>query len=226
MKAFKKTIIIILLTIILTSCATKEKYVVNEETNLKGKIVTQEVTRDGETKTITVLELEKEINIDGTNDKKIEINYNKDLKDNTETTLKGTIKENSGDSDLSYSFEVDDVENILSYINTFSNQDFQMTIPAPLMKITTITEIKDGFIVYSTSNMPNGGEVFRIQSVPNSKFKQLNKSTTYYEKVTSDTEKTIIIIYPTGSEYTEEYEDEYIKIADEINSIKDSIRIK
>jgi hypothetical protein len=102
-----------------------------------------------------------------------------------------------------------------------------MTIPADLIKISTVEKIEDGFIVYSTANMENGGEVFRIISVSNAEFKKLNNNEkSYIEKITSTKEKTVIIQYPTTIEYSEESFGDYEKIASQINIIKNNVRLK
>lgn len=226
MKKFKRIITLLVMALLLTNCG-KEKLEVNQEVELTGIVTTKEVTENDKTKKISVLTLEEPVVIDGKTIHKIELDYDKDLKNNSELTIKGTLKNNSDSAELDYSFAVDDIDDILSYINTFSNDEFSMTIPAELIKISTIERIDNGFIVYSTSNMKNGGEVFRIIAVTNSEFKTLNKNeNSYIEKITSTNEKTVIIQYPTTIEYGEDTFEDYEKIASQINIIKNNVRLK
>ena len=227
MKKFKKIAALIIMTLILTNCG-KEKLKLNEEIELSGTVTIKEITENNEQKKISILNLDKPFIIDGNTINKIELDYDKDIKNNSELTIKGVLKNNEdSSSDLAYSFSVEDISDILSYINTFSNDEFSMTIPAELIKISTIEKIENGFIVYSTANMKNGGEVFRIISVSNDEFKVLNKNeNSYIEKITSSKEKTVIIKYPTTEEYSDEYFSDYEKIANQINIIKNNVRLK
>lgn len=226
MKKLKRITTLLVMALLLTNCG-KEKLEVNQEVELTGIVTTKEVVENDKIKKISVLNLEEPIVIDGKTIHKIELDYDKALKNNSELTIKGTLKNNEDSSELDYSFAVDDIDDILSYINTFSNDEFSMTIPAELIKISTIKKIDNGFIVYSTSNMETGGEVFRIISVTNAEFKTLNKNeNSYIEKITSTNEKTVIIKYPTTIEYSDENFEDYEKIASQINIVKNNVRLK
>lgn len=227
MKKFKRIITLLAMTLLLTNCG-KEKLELNQEIELTGTVSIKEVTENNETKTVSILNLDEPVIIDGNTIHKIELDYDKDLKNNSELTIKGVLKSNDDSNlDLDYSFVVEDISDILSYVNTFSNDEFSMTIPAELIKISTIEKIDNGFIVYSTSNMKNGGEVFRIVSVTNEEFKTMNKNeNNYIEKITSSKERTVIIKYPTTEEYSEENFADYEKIASQINIIKNNVRLK
>ncbi len=226
MKKLKKLLMLMVVTLLLTGCG-KQKLELNKEVELTGTVTIKEVTENNETKRVSILNLDEPVIIDGETIHKIELDYNKDIKNNSELTIKGTLKNNANkESDIAYSFAVKDISDILSYINTFSNDEFSMTIPADIIKISTIEKIENGFIVYSTANMKNGGEVFRIVSVTNEEFNTLNKNeTSYIEKVTSTKEKSIIIKYPSGDEEIENFED-YEKITNQINIIKNNVRLK
>ena len=190
----RKTKILIIFTfiiLILTGCNKSEKYETEKTTTLKGKIVTNTITKDGKTENISILELEKEITIDGVKTDKIEIDYDKTLKNDTETTITGILKENDGSTNLKYSIEVDSVDNILSYINTFSNDIFSMAIPAKLMKTVTIKEIDNGFIIFSSSNK----ETFKIVALTNDEYKKLSSNDFNFEKIKSNKEYTVVLIY-------------------------------
>ena len=74
--------------------------------------------------------------------------------------------------------------------------------------------------------MDNGGEVFRIVSVSNKRFQELqNNSNAYIEKIASNQSNTVIIIYPTTNEYSEENYEEYETIGNSIESIKNNVRL-
>lgn len=227
MKKFKRIITLLAMTLLLTNCG-KEKLELNQEIELTGTVSIKEVTENDETKKVSILNLDEPVIIDGNTIHKIELDYDKDLKNNSELTIKGVLKSNDDSNlDLDYSFVVEDISDILSYVNTFSNDEFSMTIPAELIKISTIEKIDNGFIVYSTANMKNGGEVFRIISVTNEEFKTMNKNeNNYIEKITSSKERTVIIKYPTTEEYSEENFADYEKIANQINIIKNNVRLK
>lgn len=226
MKKFKRIAILLLTTILLTNCG-KEKLELNQEVTLSGTVTVKEVTENNETTKVSILELDEPVIINGETIYKIELDYDKELKNNSELTITGTITNNESSDDMSFSFAVSDIDDILSYINTFSNDEFSMTIPASLIKISTVERIDNGFIVYSTSNMSNGGEVFRIISVTNDEFKVLNKNETkYIEKITSTKEKTIIIQYPSTIEYSDENFEDYETIANSITTIKDNVRLR
>ena len=227
MKKIKTTIAFIIMAFLITSCTTGEKVKLNETTTLKGTISTSEITKDNETKKINILTLDEPIIIDGTSVNKIEIDYDKDLKDNTETSITGTIKSNNdGDSSVKYSLEVNDIENAFSYINTFSNNKFSVTIPAELMKIVTVKKVDDTIIIYSSNNIEAGGEACRFTALDNASFRKLTKEKSSYEKVKSNKDLTIIVEYPTDNEYTEKYFNEYEQIMNSLGAIKNSVRIK
>ena len=173
MKKFKRIVTLLVIALLLTNCG-EEKIELNKEIELTGKVTTKEVVENDEVKKISIFTLEEPVIINGKKIHKIELDYDKDLKNNSEITIKGILKGNKdSNSELNYSFSVDEIDDILSYINTFSNDEFSMTIPADLIKISTVEKIENGFIVYSTANMENGGEVFRIISVSNAEFKKL-----------------------------------------------------
>lgn len=230
MKKIRRIFTLIISIIFITSCAnTGNKFEINDEVTLEGKITTSEIIKDGKKEKINLLELEKPIIINNKKVYKIEIDFDKELKETDKVTITGTIKSGSELSvlNLDYIFDATDIDNVLSYVNTFSNKDFSMTIPTSIIKITTVEELENGFIVYSTSNMESGGEVFRVLSVTSKEFKELrdNKEKSI-EKITSDNDKTIVIIYPTTTEYDEENQKEYETIGNEIARIKNNIKIK
>lgn len=230
MKKFKKLATLFTLVIFLSACTNNSnKFKVDEEVTLNGTIKNKQVIIDGETKEVSVLELEKPITIGDKMFYQIELDSDKKLKDNTDVSIKGVIKDGDKASvlDLEYLFDVNDIDNVMSYVNTFSTDDFSMTIPSSLIKIITIEETENGLIVYSTSNMDVGGEVFRVLSVTTKEFKTLqNNDNILTEKISSDKEKTIIIQYPITTEYKEEYAEEYEMIGNEIRTIKNNIKIK
>ena len=209
----KKYIIVLLILLLLTGCK-KETYSTNETAKLEGTISYEE--------TKTYLTLDKPIIIDNKEVNKIEIEYDKDLKENTKTTIEGTIKENNG----SYSIEVDDIDNLLSYINKYSNDIFTFTIPTDIVKITTVEQTENGFIIYSTNNMNNGGKVLELKYLSNTEYKKLNTKKQVIERITSNEKNTIIAIYPTTTEYSKEYAKEYETISDHIKTIEKSIKLK
>lgn len=224
MKKFR-ILFLITIMILLCGCNSTKEYKVGDEITLKGTISINEVVEDGQTSKVSTLELDEPIIIDGTNIKKIELSYDKSLKDGSEVEIKGTVESNSESTDISYALEVIDIDNLLSYVNTYSNDDFTMTIPKDIIKICSLKQIDNGFIVYSSSDMTEESEVFRIISVTRDYFNTLTQSnTSSIEKITSDSEKVIIIIYSTSS--SEEYSSEYEQIVNQINNIKDSIKIK
>ena len=209
----KKYIIVLLILLLLTGCK-KETYSTNETAKLEGTISYEE--------TKTYLTLDKPIIIDNKEVNKIEIEYDKDLKENTKTTIEGTIKENNG----SYSIEVDDIDNLLSYINKYSNDIFTFTIPTDIVKITTVEQTETGFIIYSTNNMNNGGKVLEIKYLTNTEYKKLNNKKQVIDRITSNEKYTIIAIFPTTTEYSKEYAKDYETISDHIKTIEKSIKLK
>lgn len=228
MKKIKKLAMLFISILLLTGCGNN-KYKVEEEVTLNGTIKNKQVIVDGQIKEISVLELEEPITIGDKKFHQIELISDKKLKDQSEVSIKGVIKDGNKASvlDLDYLFDVNDIDNVLSYVNTFSNEYFSLTIPSSLMKLCTVTEIDNGFIVYSTNNMDVGGEVFRVLSVTSKEFRELqNDDSVLIEKISSDKEKTIIIEYPKTTEYKDEYADEYESIVNQINTIKNNIKIK
>ena len=219
----KKRILIIFTFIILllVGCDKSEKYETEKTTTLKGKIVINTIKKDGETKNISILELEKAINIDGVITDKIEIEYDKNLKNDTETTITGTLKANlDGETNLKYSISVDSIDNILSYINTFSNEVFSVAIPAKLMKTVSVKEITDGFIIYSSET----NEACKIIAMTNDDYKRLSKDDIRFEKIKSNKEYSIVLIYPNTS--SEEPTEEEQLLFEEIENIKSSVKLK
>lgn len=227
MKRLKRILSLVAISLLLTNCG-KEKLELNKQVTLTGTVTVKEIKKDDTTTKVSILNLDEPVIIDGDTIHKIELDSDKEIKNNSEITITGTLKSNSGSAiDLDYSFEVLDVDDILSYINTFTNEDFSMTIPAEIIKLCTVKQIDNGFVVYSTSNLEMGGEVFRIISVTNEEFKILNKNENkYIEKITSTKEKTIIIQYP--NENVEEYKNfkDYETIVKKITTIKDNVRLK
>lgn len=227
MKRLKRILSLVAISLLLTNCG-KEKLELNKQVTLTGTVTVKEIKKDDTTTKVSILNLDEPVIIDGDTIHKIELDSDKEIKNNSEITITGTLKSNSDSAiDLDYSFEVLDVDDILSYINTFTNEDFSMTIPAEIIKLCTVKQIDNGFVVYSTSNLEMGGEVFRIVSVTNEEFKVLNKNENkYIEKITSTKEKTIIIQYP--NENVEEYKNfkDYETIVKKITTIKDNVRLK
>lgn len=222
MQKYKKIIILILLTFLITSCGNKE-YKTNEEVTLKGRITTTEITKDNETKKVKVLNLEEPIIIDGTKINKIEIDYDKGIKDDYNITVVGTIEENSGDSnDLSYAFKVLDIDDILSFVNTFGNEDFTFAVPSELIKNITIKEIDKGFAIYSSDNPDN--EVLSILAVTKEEFNKLQNDGNI-EKVTSNRNKVVIIKFNIKDDNSGEYET-IEEIMNNVHRIKSTIQIK
>lgn len=216
-----KKITILTIIILLTSC-TKNEYKVSDEVNITGTVENNRTYENGEYVIKSILKLEKPIIVDGKQVSQVEIDYDKNIKDNSKVTLSGILNDATS---TSFGIEVKDVAEEDSLVNTFSNDTFSMTIPSSLIKISTVEKINNGFIVYSTSNMDNGGEVFRIVSVSNKRFQELqNNQSAYIEKITSNKEVTIIIMYPTGTQYNEKNYEEYEKIGNELETIKNNVR--
>ena len=227
MKKLKKIITLLAISMLLTNCG-KEELKVNQEVTLTGTVTTREITKDNETKKVSILNLDEPIIIDGTSINKIELDYDKGLKENEEITIKGTITSNGDSSiDLDYAFSVSDIDDILSYINTFSNEEFSMTIPPEIIKISTIDRIENGFIISGTDKENNKFEVFRVICVTNSEFKELNKNeSSYIEKAISNKEKTVIIKFPNDDITSEDNIETVEKIIDELETIKKNVRLK
>lgn len=227
MKKFKKIISLLLMLLLLTNCG-KEDLKINQEVTLSGTVTTREITKDNETTKVSILNLDEPIIIEGTKINKIELDYDKALKDNSELTIKGVIS-NNADSilDLSYSFSVNDIDDILSYINTFSNDKFSMTIPPEIIRISSIEKIDNGFVISAIDSEKNKTEVLRVVCLSNSDFKELNKNqSAYIEKAVSNKENTVVIMYPVDEEISEENIDTIEKIIDEVETIKKNIRLK
>ena len=112
-----------------------------------------------------------------------------------------------------------------SLTNTYHHTDFSMTIPTSIIKLCSIEKTEKGFIVYSRSNKEYGGEVFTVESLTKSEFNEVRKDQTkYVERITSNNEKTIVMEFPTTTEYDPAYADEYETIGNSINQIKNNIK--
>lgn len=225
----KQTKVILLLWIgilILTACSTKE-YKINQQISLKGNITTQEITKDNQTYKINILNLETPIIIDGTKINKIAIDYDKSLKEDINVTIDGTIILNKQENlDLEYAITVNDIDNILSYINTFSNEDFSMTIPVDIIKICDIREIENGFAIYKKDKNNNEVELFRIITISNEEFNTLReKEEKSIEKITSNREKTSIILYSSDEYVADDYTD-YETALRSVDRIKETVVLK
>lgn len=227
MKKFKRLLIFIGLILILTGCQNN-KFKLNEEVTLKGKITNSEITKDNETHKVSILNLDEPIIVNGTKIKKIELEYDQDLKDNSEITIKGIIKSNNDSNvDLEYSFSVLDVDDILSYINNFSNDDFSMTIPTNIIKTCYIERIDNGFIIYSSKEKNIENEVFRIVSLSNEEYNKIkDENNRSIEKVKSNKEKTIIILYNNKMEISDDNMQNFDSIIKGIDNIKNTVKIK
>lgn len=227
MKKLKKLIIFICLIAILTGCQ-KNKFKLNEEVILTGKITNSEIKKDDETYKVSILNLDEPIIIDGTKIKKIELEYDQALKDNSEITIKGIIKNNSDSNvDLEYSFSVLDVDDILSYINNFNNDNFSMTIPTNIIKTCYIDRIDNGFIIYSSKEKNIENEVFRIISLSNEEYNKIkDENNRSIEKVKSNKEKTVIILYNNKMEISDENLQNFDSIIKSIDNIKNTVKIK
>lgn len=219
MQKYKKIILLILITLIITNCGNKN-YKLNEEITLKGRISTTEITKDNETKKVKVLNLDEPIIIDGTKINKIEIDYDKGIKDDYDITIMGKITENnSSNGDLSYSFKVSDIDNILSFINTFGNDDFTFAIPSELMKKINVKEIDKGFTIYSSEN----SEILSIKAVSKAEFNKIN--TGNIEKVTSNRNKVVIIEFSSTDKENDNYETAS-EVLNELPKIKSTVQLK
>lgn len=223
MKKFKRIITLILMTLILTNCG-KEKLSLNEEVTLKGKITHQEVTENNITKMISVLTLDEPVVIDGDLVRKIELEYDKDLKTDTDITITGVIKDN-GDSTYNYLFSANDIDDILSYVNTFNNGTFSMTIPTNIIKEVTVTKIENGYSI----KLDNNGkkvEIFQVITVTKSEYELLKDDENIELEVAhSKGDQKAIIVYST-----EEVPDNLLDTLEDINKempkIKGNIRLK
>ena len=223
MKKFKRIITLILMTLILTNCG-KEKLSVDEEVTLKGRITHQEVVENNSTKKISVLTLDKPVIIDGDLVRKIELEYDKDLKTDTDITITGTIK-NNGNATYNYLFSANDIDDILSYVNTFSNGTFSMTIPTSIIKDVSVKKIEEG---YSVSLDDNGKkiEIFQAIAVTKTEYELLkNDESLDIEVADSKGDKKVVIIYSS-----EEVPDSLLDTLEDVNklipTIKGNIRLK
>jgi hypothetical protein len=219
MKRVKVLVVLTFIFVILVGCGKAEKYEVDKATTLRGKIVINTIKKDDKTEQVSILELEKAITIDGVITDKIEIDYDKDLKNNTETTVSGTIKKNAGKTDLKYSISIDSIDNILSYINTFSNDIFSISIPAKLMKSVSVRPINDGFIIVTSNNR----EAFRVLALDNEEYKNLSKDDISYDVVKSNKKYTIVFMFAISDDEVTKEEQELFT---ELNNIKRSITLK
>ena len=214
----KRYIIVLLLIVLLLTGCKKESYSINDNAKLEGTINIE--TKDEETK--AYLTLDEPIIIGDETINKIEIDYDKELKDNSRTTIEGTIKEDNG----TYTLQVEDIDNLLSFINKYSNDVFNLTIPTEIVKITTVEKTDTGFIIYSASNISNGGKVLEIKYVTNTEYRKISNKKQVVERITSNDKYTIIAIYPTTTEYSKENAKEYEIISDHIKAIEKSVKLK
>lgn len=226
MKNLKKIIHLCLMTIILTGCLANELEL-NKKVDLKGIIETNEITKDNQTYKVSILHLEEPIIIEGNKINQIAIDYNKLLQNDIETTISGEIITNENPNlDLQYSIKVNNIDNILSYINTFTNKDFSVTIPLDIIKICNISNIENGFTISLADQNDDLVELFRIISVSNNEFKEIRENESLkIEKITSNKEKTIILLYSKEDYKNSSYEN-YNQIISDINKIKDTVVIK
>lgn len=226
MKNLKKIIYLCLMTIILTGCLANELEL-NKKVDLKGIIETNEITKDNQTYKVSILHLEEPIIIEGNKINQIAIDYNKLLRNDIETTISGEIITNENPNlDLQYSIKVNNIDNILSYINTFTNKDFSVTIPLDIIKICNISNIENGFTISLADQNDDLVELFRIISVSNNEFKEIRENESLkIEKITSNKEKTIILLYSKEDYKNSSYEN-YNQIISNINKIKDTVVIK
>lgn len=226
MKNLKKIIYLCLMTIILTGCLANELEL-NKKVDLKGIIETNEITKDNQTYKVSILHLEEPIIIEGNKINQIAIDYNKLLQNDIETTISGEIITNKNPNlDLQYSIKVNNIDNILSYINTFTNKDFSVTIPLDIIKICNISNIENGFTISLADQNDDLVELFRIISVSNNEFKEIRENESLkIEKITSNKEKTIILLYSKEDYKNSSYEN-YNQIISNINKIKDTVVIK
>ena len=223
MKKFKRIIALMLMTLIITNCG-KEKLSLNEEVTLKGRITHQEVTENYVIKMISVLTLDEPIVIDGDLVRKIELDYDKDLKTDTDITITGVIK-NNGDSTYNYLFSANDINDILSYVNTFNNGTFSMTIPTSIIKDVIVNKIENGYAVY----LDNDGEkieIFKVLALTKAEYETLkNTEDLEFEVAHSKGDKKAVIIYST-----EEVPDNQLDTLEDINKqmpiIKGNIKLK
>lgn len=221
MKKLRVITFLLLIVLVLAGCDKVEKYEVDKTTTLKGKIIINTIKDGEETKNVSILELEKAISIDGVITDKIEIEYDKSLKNNSETTITGILKANEGSTDLKYSIAVDSVDNILSYINNFGNDVFSLAIPPKLMKSITVKEINNGFIIYSSKSE----EAFKIIAITADEYKELSKNDFKMEVARNNKQYYVVVIYPVEENNSEPTREEQ-QLYEEIDTIKSSIKLK
>lgn len=228
MKSVRKKIIFGLMILTLCSCAQKENsYESDDQIEIKGKIVSKTITEDGIEKVINVLIPTKPIIVDNETVTEIEIDYDKNLKDNYNVTIKGILKDSALTKDTDFSISVNDIDDVSSLTNTYHYDDFSMTIPTSIIKLCSIEKTEKGFIVYSRSNKEYGGEVFTVESVTKNEFNDLREDKSkYIERITSNSKKTIVMEFPTTTEFSEEFAEEYETIGNSINQIKNNIKQK
>lgn len=227
MKNVKKCITLIFISLLLTGCQ-KEKFNINKEVILRGKVTTREIIENNESYKVNILNLDEPIIVNGTKVKKIELDYDKDLKNDKELEIKGIIKNNDNSNiDISYSFSVSDIDDLLSFVNTYNSKDFSMTIPTEIIKICSIKRINNGFIIYNSSDKGNLDEIFRIISMPNEEFSSIQQNyNIFIEKVVSNKEKTIVIEYKNDINQSDEYDENINQIIKQIDTIKNTVKIK
>ena len=223
MKKLKRIITLVLMTLLLANCG-KEKLSLNEEVTLKGRITHQEVTENNSIKKISVLTLDEPIIIDGDLVRKIELEYDKDLKTDTDITITGTIKDN-GDSTYNYLFSANSINDILSFVNTFSNDTFSMTIPTSIIKDVSVKKIDNGYTV-SIDDNGNKIEIFQVVSMSKTEYEVLKADESIdFEVADSKGDKKVLIIYSD-----QEVPDRLLGILEDVNktipTIKGNIRIK
>lgn len=221
MKKFRRIITLLIMTLLLTNCG-KEKLSINEEVTLTGRVTHQEIMDNDAIKKISVLTLEEPVVIDGNLVRKIELEYDKDLKTDTDITITGTIKNNGG-STYNYLFSANSINDILSYVNTFSNDDFSITIPVELMKELFVEEIDNGYKV-SIEYKNKKYEIFKAISVTKAEYNDIkNDSSVVLAK--SNENKKIIIVYSE-----DEVPEAKIDVAEDVyksmSKITGNIRIK
>ena len=218
MNKIKRLLTILAFSLLLTGCG-KEQFKTSDEASLTGTIVLKEIDQ----KEVSVLKLDEPVIIDNQEVSEIEIAYSKELKESSKVTINGKI-EKSNDK---YSIIVSDVDNILSYVNKYSNDVFSFTIPTDIIKICTVEKIDNGFVIYSTANKEAGGEVMRIVYVTPNEYSRLRDSSNYdVQKIKSNRKYTIALITPTTTQYKDEFLDEYEQINDHTNEIEKSVILK
>ena len=218
MNKIKRLLTILAFSLLLTGCG-KETFKTSDEASLSGTIVLKEIDK----KPVSVLKLDEPIIIDDKEVSEIEIDYNKELKESSKVTINGKIEKDNNN----YAIIVSDVDNILSYVNKYSNDVFSFTIPTEIIKICNVEKIDNGFIIYSSSNKDVGGEVMRIVYLTTDEYAKLRDSDNYdVEKIKSNKKYTIALITPTTTQYKEEFLNEYEQINDHTGEIEKSVILK